>query len=61
MTLPPFVYSLSFWRSVTVLVAIAAVQLGWAEAVDAGKILIAVLAVLELFNIVPELRSKGLI
>ena len=60
MNLPPFVYSLSFWRSVSVIIAVIVVQLGLADALDAAKVLVAILAVLELFNINPELRAKGL-
>lgn len=59
MTLPPIVYSLAFWQSVSVLLAALAVQLGWTTAPTAVVILAAILAVLNLFNIVPELRAKG--
>lgn len=58
MSLPPFVYSLSFWNAVSILVAVAAVQFGY-DAVDAAKVLGAILAVLNLLNITPELRAKG--
>ena len=61
MNIPSFFYSLKFWEALSVIVAIAAVQLGWAEIVDAGQILAAVLAVLQLFKINPELRARGII
>lgn len=61
MNLPPFVYSLAFWRSVSIILAVVAVQLGWVEALDAGKILVVILGILELFDIRPELRAKGLL
>lgn len=59
MNLPPFVYSLSFWNAVAILVAVVAVQLGY-DTVDSAKVLGAILAVLQLLNIQPELRLKGL-
>lgn len=42
----------------SILVAVAAVQFGY-DAVDAAKVLGAILAVLNLLNITPELRAKG--
>ena len=59
MTLPPIVYSKAFWQSLSVILAAIAVQLGWTTLTDAGLILAAILAILNLFNIVPELRAKG--
>ena len=59
MNLPPFVYSLAFWQSMAVLIAAIAVQLGYLLLSDAGLVLVAILANLNLFNIVPELRAKG--
>lgn len=59
MNLPPIVYSLKFWQSVTILLAALAVQLGWVPLMDAGEVLVAILAILNLFDIVPELRAKG--
>ena len=59
--LPPFVYSLKFWEALSVIVAVAAVQFGYADMVDAGKVLVVFLAVLQLFKINPELRARGLI
>lgn len=60
MNIPPFIYSLKFWQSVSVLVAVIAVQLGYAPLSDAGIVLMAILAILRLFEVVPELRARGL-
>ena len=60
MNLPPVVYSLKFWEALSILVAAIAVQLGYAPLQDAGLVLVAVLGILRLFEIVPELRAKGL-
>ena len=59
--LPPFVYSLKFWEAFSVIVAVAVVQLGYADVVDTAKVLAVVLAILQFFKINPELRARGLI
>jgi hypothetical protein len=59
MTIPPVFYSLKFWQSVTVLIAAVAVQFGWLPLEDAGKLLVVILGILNLFDIIPELRAKG--
>lgn len=58
MSLPPFVYSLEFWKS---LAYVAAALVAWFTPykVEAGVLLVAVLGILRLFNVVPELRAKG--
>jgi hypothetical protein len=57
----PWYKSLAFWKAATLVVAVLLVQFGVVDVLDAGKLLAMVLAVLELFNITPELRAKGLI
>ena len=57
--MPPFVYSLAFWQSLAYVVA-ALVAWYTQYGLEAGVLLAVVLAVLKLFNIVPELRAKGL-
>lgn len=59
MTLPPFVYSLSFWTALA-YVAAALVAYYTPYKLEAGVVLAVVLAVLKLFGIVPELKAKGL-
>jgi hypothetical protein len=61
VNLPPFVYSLKFWEAASVITAAIAVQFFGVEYVDAGVVLVAVLGILRLFQITPELRAKGLI
>lgn len=58
MTLPPFVYSLAFWQALAYVVA-ALVAWYTPYKLEAAVVLAVVLAVLKLFNIVPELRAKG--
>lgn len=65
-SLPPVVYSLSFWKALTyaaagILAALAAlgkVPVEWA--LSAGALLSAVLTVLNWLHITPELRLKAL-
>ena len=67
MNLPPFVYSLAFWKAASYTAAGVLLLLYYFNVIpetwvfDAGAILMAVLAVLNFFGVVPELRSKGLI
>lgn len=58
MTLPPFVYSLNFWQALT-YVAAALLAYFTSYKVEAAVLLVAVLGLLKLFGIVPELRAKG--
>lgn len=63
--LPPFVYSLAFWKAISYIAAgIVAllVQAGVLDAkylYDSAAILAAILAVLSFLQIHPELRAKG--
>lgn len=60
MTLPPFVYSLRFWEAFSIIAAVILVR---GETIDpelALTVLGAVLAVLRLVGVVPELKTKGL-
>lgn len=64
MKLPPFVYALSFWKAASFLLAgilgllvffgVIPPQYG----LEAGAVLTAILAVLEFFNIRPELQAR---
>jgi len=56
--IPPFVYSLAFWQALA-YVAAALVAYFTDYKLEAGVLLVLVLAFLKLFNIVPELRAKG--
>ena len=58
MNLPPFVYSLAFWQSLAYVVAVLVVAFTDYE-LGAAVALGLVLAVLKMFDIVPELRAKG--
>ncbi len=59
MNLPPFIYSLAFWQSLAYVVA-ALVAWFTPYKLEAGTLLLVVLAVLKMLGIVPELRAKGL-
>ena len=54
--MPPFVYSLAFWQALAYVVA-ALVAWLTPYKVEAGVLLLVVLAVLKMFNIVPEFRA----
>jgi hypothetical protein len=56
--MPPFVYSLAFWQALVYVIA-ALVAYFTPYKLEAGVLLLLVLAVLKMFNIVPELRAKG--
>jgi len=58
--MPPFVYSLAFWQALAYVVAALA---AWFTPykLEAGVLLAVVLAVLKMFNIVPELKARGLL
>lgn len=61
MNLPPFVYSLRFWEAVAIIIAVVVVKGEQFDPETAALILGAVLAVLRLLGVVPELKAKGLI
>ena len=58
--MPPFVYSLAFWQALAYVVA-ALFAAFTPYKLEAGVLLAVVLAVLKLFQIVPELKAKGLL
>lgn len=60
MSLPPIVYSLRFWEAVAYIVAVVLAAGQVVDPVLVAKILVAVLAVLRLIGVNPELRAKGL-
>lgn len=59
MNLPPIVYSLRFWESVALIIAVAVAGGGLAEPEQVAVILGVILAVLRLIGVQPELRAKG--
>lgn len=59
MNIPPFVYSIAFWQAVALVVS-AVVAYFTPYKLEAAVLLAVILAVLKLFDIVPELRAKGL-
>jgi hypothetical protein len=59
VNLPPFVYSLAFWKAVSYVVA-ALVAYFTDYKLEAAVFLAAVLALLNMVGVVPELRAKGL-
>jgi hypothetical protein len=59
MNLPPFVYSLRFWEAVALIAAVVVAHGGAADPETTLKILAAVLAVLRLIGVNPELRARG--
>lgn len=67
MNLPPYVYSLAFWKAISYTIAGVLLVLYYFNVIpetwvyDAGAILAGVLAVLNFFGVYPELRAKGLI
>lgn len=56
--MPPFVYSLAFWQALVYVVA-ALVAFFTPYKLEAGVLLALILAVLKMFDIVPQLRAKG--
>ena len=58
--MPPFVYSLAFWQALAYVVA-ALVAWFTPYKLETGVLLVLILAVLKMFDIVPQLRAKGLI
>jgi len=58
--MPPFVYSLAFWQALCYVIA-AFVAAFTPYKLEAGVVLAVVLAILKLFQIVPELKAKGII
>lgn len=61
MTLPPFIYSLRFWEAAALIAAVIWAKGGTVDTETVALILGAVLAVLRLVGVVPELKAKGLI
>lgn len=59
--LPPFVYSLQFWKAFTIIAATIFYAGGVVEPELIAKILGAVLGVLYLIGVVPELQARGLL
>ena len=57
--MPPFVYSLAFWQALAYVVS-ALVAYFTPYKLEAGVLLVLILAVLKMFQIVPELRARGL-
>ena len=67
MKIPPFVYAKAFWEALALLLAGVLALLAFfavipaSFAFGAGAILAAILSVLKAFDIVPELRDKGIL
>lgn len=59
MNLPPIVYSLRFWEAVAFIVAVVVARGGTVDPTTVAYILGAILALLRLIGVVPELRAKG--
>jgi len=58
MNMPPIVYSLAFWQALAYVIAALTAALTPYK-LEAGVALTLFLAVLKLFQIVPELRQSG--
>ena len=56
--MPPFIYSLAFWQALCYVIA-ALVAAFTPYKLEAGILLVLILAVLKIFQITPELRAKG--
>ena len=59
MNLPPIFYSLKFWEAVAYIVAVVVARFGTVDPLTVAYILGAVLALLRLIGVVPELRARG--
>jgi len=59
VNLPPIVYSLRFWEAVAFIVAVGVARGGTVDPLTVASILGAVLALLRLIGVVPELLAKG--
>ena len=59
MNLPPIFYSLRFWDAVALIIAVIVARGGTVDPLTVASILGAVLALLRLIGVVPELRAKG--
>jgi len=59
MKLPPFVYSLAFWKALCFVVAALVLYFKPDSAVTDGALLALALALLQLIGVMPELRAKG--
>ena len=59
--MPPFVYSIEFWKSLVVVAVAVITYFAPTWTVTADVVLALIYAALKLFfNVVPELRAKGL-
>ena len=58
--MPPFVYSLAFWKALAYVVATVVLFFKPDAIVTDVMLLTAVLAILQFIGVVPELRAKGL-
>jgi len=58
--MPPFFKSLAFWQALAYVIA-ALVAYFTPYKLEAGVLLAVILAVLKLFQILPELRARGLL
>ena len=56
MTLPPFVYTLAFWQSLTYVIA-ALVAYFTPYKLETGVLLVLILAILKVFDIEPQIRK----
>lgn len=61
MNLPPFVYSLAFWKALCFVAAALILWLKPDAAITDGVLLSLALALLQLIGVKPELRAKGLL
>lgn len=59
MQIPPFVYSLAFWQALCYVIA-ALVAYFTSFKLEAGIALALVLAILKLFDIIPQIRAAKL-
>jgi len=60
MVLPPFVYSLAFWKALSLIVASLVIYFFPQYTLTAAMVEAVIYAVLQLFGINPELRARGL-
>jgi len=56
MTLPPFVYTIAFWQSLCYVIA-ALVAYFTPYKLEAGVLLVLILALLKVFDIEPQIRK----
>jgi len=58
MVLPPFVYSLAFWKAVSLVIATLVAAFTQYK-LEAAMVEALILAVLQLLGVTPELRARG--